>query len=65
MNTAINYVNSLVILKRIFVVCAFDNLKKRRFWYEYEENMASYGTTNNPFGSDEPDKIQEARKQVL
>merc|ERR1712154_555677 len=52
------------ILKRIFVVCAFDNLKKRRFWYEYKENMASYGTTNNPFGSDEPDKIQEARKQV-
>merc|ERR1712133_21659 len=26
--------------------------------------MASYGTNNNPFGSDEPDKIQEARKQV-
>ena len=27
--------------------------------------MASYGTNNNPFGSDEPDKIQEARKQVM
>ena len=27
--------------------------------------MASYGTNNNPFGSDEPDKIQEARKQVI
>merc|ERR1712141_183647 len=47
-----------------FVFCAFYNHKRRRFWYEYQENMASYGTTNNPFGSDEPDKIQEARKQV-
>ena len=27
--------------------------------------MASYGTNDNPFSSDEPDKIQEARKQVI
>merc|ERR1711944_52491 len=26
--------------------------------------MASYGTNDNPFSSDEPDKIQKARKQV-
>merc|ERR1712018_713134 len=39
-------------------------VKERNSCWLLYSKMASYGTNNNPFSSDEPDKIQEARKQV-